>query len=100
MCTLLMADTSRPSMATSLYDRVKVCCVCTEHTIRSILEEATEIVVTDGGEFREGWKRVSAYAENNDVAKHKVINHILVQVIKENGDADIKYKERLDLDDL
>lgn len=95
-----MSDVKRPSMDKELYNHVKRYCVGKSDTIKSIVEQGAMVVVSEQGEVREGWRRLTEFAESKDAARYEVINHVLVQIIDEDGDADIKFKERLSLDDL
>lgn len=90
--------TYRPRIPDSVHERVE------RHTIGKRKHDnepyitGIKLLINEEGEKGEWVKTLNKYCDEHNLDGFTVLNKIITQVIDEDGEANIKYKERLDLE--
>lgn len=93
-------ETARPPITIELYNAAKKYCVDKRLSPKDLFEYAFSLIFTEDGEMREGVQRLEKHCEVHGGEEDAVLNKILTEVIDEDGDMNIKYKGKIDVDDV
>jgi len=90
--------TYRPRIPDDVKKRVE------QHTIGKRIREnqayinAIKMLYSEDGSRAEWLMRLDKYCNNHDADRREIMRHIVKSLFNEDGEADIKFKEKLDLD--
>lgn len=88
----------RPRIPDSVHKRVQIHTLGQRVNKNQVYIDLVKAVYDEDGTYSEWMARIDGYCQDRDRDKIEVLTHIVTEVINEDGEPDIKYKEKLKLD--
>jgi len=90
--------TYRPSISSEIDERVDLYMAGKTGNKNEVYERAIKLIIDENGKEHEWLPLLIAYSENTDQDIPDVLNQIIKEIIDDDGEPNIQFKERLDLD--
>lgn len=88
----------RPRIPDDVHERVELNYIGNrEHQNRAYINAVT-LLINEDGDYHEWFRLLSKYCKKSNQDELKVLNQIMSQVLDEDGEPDIKFKQQLELE--
>lgn len=67
-------------------------------SLNNVYIDLVLMMYDEDGTYKEWASRLNKYCERNDAEQLEVLTHIITETMNEDGEPDIKHREKLDLD--